>query len=755
MGKDPADIVAEGGAEALDRIIDAAVDDWTSFLGRLDEADTASDRAALVEEGCKLVAITHSETEREMMLKDLAAATGIGLKVLRNQVQEHTQPAPGPRSPSRPGAAASVSSERACVLVHRQHREVRADILRLLDETNAAAPAPRLYVRGGDKVRPYRDEDGVTLIRSVGVADLQLLATAEADFVAETGEGEFVQRMPHRDIWMQILADDGIAWPALRGVVQHPVMRPDGSILSGRGYDPTTRLLLEPDDALGDLQVPETPSDEEVAGAVALLDELIVDFPFGDETSRAAAFALLLAPFVRPAITGPTPLIWLTAPVPGAGKSKLAGLAGILTSGSPPPSQALPPSDEDADKLIVSILAGGARLVLLDNARAGREIDCPPLASALTTTEYAGRLLGQSLMIRHPNLAQWCLTSNAADLSPELARRTVRVHLLPQTERPEERSDFRHPDLEGWARDNRARLVAACLTLCRAWAAAGRPAGERRLGSFESWSDVVGGILGVAGVPGLLAPQSRAELQVASARDNELADLVTAWAERYGTSPVPVRDLVELADPTDGAGGPAGECLCPALFGDAGTVRSKSTRLGRSLRAAAGRVIQGYCIMPGPDGGPRRNRRTYALSRIDDEGGAARGPEVSPRFSSPNIGNVNNEKTTTCGGSPEDPRFLSTPRVCAPAPAHAHTCAEPGNILGSSGEERNDTTDNDLRVRGFGSEPRAEPRVLGDSEESCVRCKNRTATNETCGKPIRIADEVWCSRCHPGLAEED
>jgi len=53
-----------------------------------------------------------------------------------------------------------------------------------------------------------------------------------------------------------------------------------------------------------------------------------------------------------------------------------------------------------------------------------------------------------------------------------IARRLVRIRLDARTDQPWRREGFRHPDLMIWVRANRARLVAACLTLCQAWASA-------------------------------------------------------------------------------------------------------------------------------------------------------------------------------------------------------------------------------------------------------------------------------------------
>ena len=63
----------------------------------------------------------------------------------------------------------------------------------------------------------------------------------------------------------------------------------------------------------------------------------------------------------------------------------------------------------------------------------------------------------------------------------------------------------------------------AALTLVQAWVASGKPAGTTTLGSYESWAEVLGGILEVAGIPGFLGNTD----QVYSAAEQETAN----WAE--------------------------------------------------------------------------------------------------------------------------------------------------------------------------------------------------------------------------------
>ena len=109
----------------------------------------------------------------------------------------------------------------------------------------------------------------------------------------------------------------------------------------------------------------------------------------------------------------------------------------------------------------------------------------------------------RSEMARLPIRCAWIATGNNPAFSNEMARRIVRIRLDARTDQPWRREGFRHPDLMGWVRANRGRLVAACLTLGQAWIAAGRPRGRRSIGSYEAWAQVLGGVLEVAGVDGL------------------------------------------------------------------------------------------------------------------------------------------------------------------------------------------------------------------------------------------------------------
>jgi hypothetical protein len=100
-----------------------------------------------------------------------------------------------------------------------------------------------------------------------------------------------------------------------------------------------------------------------------LFDELLGDFPFADGSARVHALALLLEPFVRPAIHGPTPLYLIDAPLRGSGKGLLADIACLVATGRKADVMALARIDAaEHEKRITALTLAGTQWVLIDNA---------------------------------------------------------------------------------------------------------------------------------------------------------------------------------------------------------------------------------------------------------------------------------------------------------------------------------------------------------------------------------------------------
>src|SRR5262249_21875370 len=117
-------------------------------------------------------------------------------------------------------------------------------------------------------------------------------------------------------------------------------------------------------------------------------------------------------------------------------------------------------------------------------------------------TAWKDRLLGGNRMAEAPMYITWYATGNNVALGADTARRVCHIRLESPDEHPEERKEFRHPDLVAWAGQNRPELLGAALTILRAQFAAGRPdQGLPAWGSFEGWSGVVRSAVVWVGLP--------------------------------------------------------------------------------------------------------------------------------------------------------------------------------------------------------------------------------------------------------------
>ncbi|MGI5865884.1 MAG: hypothetical protein ACOX6T_28030 [Myxococcales bacterium] len=286
-------------------------------------------------------------------------------------------------------------------------------------------------------------------------------------------------------------------WPRireLRGIIGAPALRPDGTIIDRPGYDPQTGLLFVPAGACN--PIPDRPTRAQALEARDELLEVVCDFPFELPAHRAAWLAGALTPIVRPAIgDGNVPLLLVDANSRGAGKGLAVHAAAIIATGRTAPCEGFTPDAAEMDKRIVAHLQAADPIVNLDNV--ATDFGGPVLDKLLTSEgTYASRKLGSndaSAALKLPNLTTWWATLNNAALTGDLVRRAIHIRLATEYEHPEEREGFRHPDLLGWVRQERPRLLAAALTIARGWFVAGRPCADELspFGSFERWSSIV------------------------------------------------------------------------------------------------------------------------------------------------------------------------------------------------------------------------------------------------------------------------
>jgi putative DNA primase/helicase len=431
------------------------------------------------------------------------------------------------------------------------------------------------------------------------------LAVEFGRFKKEKEDWIWTAAPPPRVVADDLVVDPRPPVPLLERVVEVPVLAPDGTLHASPGYDERSRCFYAPYPGLLVPSVPDKPLAGEIASARSLIvDELLSDFPFAGPQDgaceRAHAVALLLLPFVRGLIGGPTPLHLIDAPTPGTGKTLLADVVAVPVLGGRPLLKM--PESRDADewrKRLTAKLRGAPAFVVIDNLR--QPLDSSALALALTAGVFEDRILGESQMVELPVRCVWIATGNNPVLSDELTRRAIRIRLDAGVEFPEGRTGFRHPDLLGWAREHRGELVWAALVLARGWVGAGRPVpdGAPVLGGLEDWSRVLGGILGHAGIEGFLG--NIAESRTAVRDDAAAGFLAAAHAARAGLTgeaEFATREVIGLAREHF------------ALEGDDGHVLQ---RAGVRLREIVDRPMDGLVLRRA---GTSRGTRRWRVEKV-------------------------------------------------------------------------------------------------------------------------------------------
>lgn len=287
--------------------------------------------------------------------------------------------------------------------------------------------------------------------------------------------------------------------------------------------------------------IPETESET----IRAVLNDLVVDFPFANDASRDNFIGLLLTPILRPAIEGNVPFHCIIAPLERTGKSKLAEeVFGGIILGHPTPAMQITDSDEERDKRIIGTLLKGGTIIHLDNLPP--HIDSPVLSSLLTARTYQGRILGASQIADLPNNLTLVGTGNNITASGELGKRIVPIQLQPKTSRPEDRSDFKHPRLTAHVRGKRRRVLECLIGMVEIWKRGTHHRSTLRMGGFEDWAESIGGILDNTGYTAWRTnePEWRSG---ANPYGEDLSEFIKEWWNKYGSVNASASELCVLA----------------------------------------------------------------------------------------------------------------------------------------------------------------------------------------------------------------
>jgi len=263
-------------------------------------------------------------------------------------------------------------------------------------------------------------------------------------------------------------------------------------LLTTEGYDPATQLWFKSSGDVTLPPIPDKPSKEDARRALALLKELLEEFPFDNVVARAAALAGIMTPVLRGALAGAVPLFAIIATEPRSGKTYLVELIGVIARGHIPLPIAIGSEKaEEMEKRIETAGLSGRPILHLNNLPNGMVVESVALAQLSTEGIVLIRKLG-----RHEEGLCDCrattafLNGNNIIIAEDLVPRTAPCRLNPRLEQPENRT-FKGDPI-GRVRADRGRYLGAVFTIARAFMAAGYPHQPHKvIAGFEGWSRLV------------------------------------------------------------------------------------------------------------------------------------------------------------------------------------------------------------------------------------------------------------------------
>jgi hypothetical protein len=430
------------------------------------------------------------------------------------------------------------------ILVNDRHtRDITTDVLDSLYKDNNPE---YVFRRSCTLARISLDEKGRPYIDTLGESAFRGYMDRSCNFVRDTKSGR-VPIPPPLEVVRDCLSLGDWQFPALLGITEAPVLRPDGTVMNKPGYDALTNLYYYPSPGLIVPPIHDKPTDEDILAAAELIIEPLADFPFDGDASFANAIATMFTPILRPMIDGPVPLALFDKPQQGTGASLLAEVISLVATGRAASMMTAQKDDEGWRKSITSLLLKGQLVVTIDNIE--YDLSTPSLAAILTATTYQDRILGRSEMVILPNRTTWLATGNNIRLRGDLPRRCIWVRMDARMARPwlRDKKGFKHPDLPGWVSNNRGIILAAILTIARSWVIAGMPEAPNlpNLGGYESYCRVIGGVLNYMKVGGFLTNLD-AMYNEADTETPQWEGFLQAWLEFVGDSPATVAEVITL-----------------------------------------------------------------------------------------------------------------------------------------------------------------------------------------------------------------
>lgn len=393
-------------------------------------------------------------------------------------------------------------------------RETREGI-----EEIEAVPGKHILFRYGDApVRIDRSEDGTfkpevlskDIVASIAKDYIDVVKVTDSTAFEPVVLPEWVSRLAVVDPQLNLLPLDGFA--------TLPYYTHNRQLITDVGYNEYSKKILRMQEDVAAILtndqrklIKHAPTIEDVDDAISeLFGYCFADFPFYDgeeiengQSSKAHLLCMMLHPIVRDLIDGPTPLYLVDKPSAGTGASLLVGSAMNIATGNKVGTTALSENEDEVRKAVSANFNVGKQVIFFDNVNF--KLSSGFFANLATASRWEDRLLGGSDIISIKNTMQAIFAGNNVEASEENMRRMLLIKLDFKDDPTTADRTFKVSNLEKYVEENKTDLFCCLLTLVNYWISQGAIVWDGKpLTGFESYCQIMGGILKACEVPGFL-----------------------------------------------------------------------------------------------------------------------------------------------------------------------------------------------------------------------------------------------------------
>ena len=430
-------------------------------------------------------------------------------------------------------------------------RVMQGEIHRIVEAAeNELAKSGKYYQRGGFIVSIVTDPGTKEVsVKLVGKPSLISALSSVADWEKFDSRANKMVRLDPPERHCMVLSDKGEYryLPVLNGLTRQPYLRPDGTIVTEKGYDASTGMYGIFD--ANDFRIPAAPTKEDAESALKLLEALLTEFSFKSEQDKSAALSALLTAVIRPSLSI-APMYHVKAPQIGSGKSFLCRVIGAFATPQLGTPTTFPEDDDECRKLLLAELMRSPAVIEFDNLT--RDLVAhKSLCTSLTSEFMTGRILGVSKTTTVSTRSLFLSSGNNVGPVNDMARRCITINLDPACETPAART-FKNPDLLSSLLNNRGHYVSLALTIIRAWILADKPHTDcKSLASYGEWSELCRQPLLWLGLPD--PALSVFETMMEDPDRETVRRLLIAWHGCFGSEPKMIRDALAYFPSSEGA----------------------------------------------------------------------------------------------------------------------------------------------------------------------------------------------------------